>query len=65
MINITIPAFDTPTGALTPIVLDALANGATAEPQDEDTFVVRFEDKKQAEAFEAAINAVTNTKKGN
>lgn len=60
--DITIPAYDTPEASLTPLVLAAMADGATSRPHsiDPDKIVLKFGDEGGADAFEAAVNAILN-----
>jgi hypothetical protein len=57
--DIPVPAFDTPTKTLTPIVDEAIKAGAKlrAHPDDATMIIVAIKDKKDADEFEAAIKA--------
>lgn len=64
MNEIILPAFDTPEAALTPLVIAAVAAGATTRPHETDNtkIIVAIPDKDEAAKFEAAIAAVLNPK---
>ena len=57
--DIPVPAFDTPTKTLTPIVDEAIKAGAKvrAHPDDATMIIVAIKDKNDADEFEAAITA--------
>lgn len=60
MTDIILPAYDTPTNELTPIVLDALRKGAVARPHDTDPslIVISITADKAAKAFQTAVDAI-------
>ncbi|MDH7971055.1 hypothetical protein QH494_02580 [Sphingomonas sp. AR_OL41] len=62
MKTISLPAYDVPGDLLSPIVLAALANGATSanHPTDSALITVSFEDDQAGTDFEAAISAILN-----
>jgi ABC-type sugar transport system substrate-binding protein len=57
MKDITIPAFDTPSADMTPIVLAAVKDGATVTPHPDDAskIIVTFADDKSAKKFQSAV----------
>lgn len=62
MIDVILPAYDTPRGDLTPLVLSAMADGATSHAHGADQIVLVFEDEAKADAFETAIAPYLNPK---
>ncbi len=56
MTKIELPMMDT-TGKLSPLVIEALANGATSATKDDDTITLSFED--EADPILAQLQALT------
>lgn len=58
MKNITLPAFDTPNGDMTPILHAAMEAGATvaAHPDDASKIIVTFTDEKHGKKFHTAVS---------
>lgn len=60
MWTVDLPKYDTPTGAYTPIVLAAIAEGArgSSHRSDPDKITLSFRTKKAADAFAASIRDI-------